>query len=355
MGRDEKTSGRSPVPAATERRDDAPARPRRGRHAAARGTRQQAQPKPVRRAHGHFRGRTGPGEAPASRRFNGARFTLLSAGVVAVLALAAFGVSRLLPAGAIAQARISDASVAPSGLGSFFDKAQQPTPFFASFRGVKLRLPVPPQCVTAVAYHQASPAGPLAISSLVGCRSIEEAARSAARKRALKTSVAPTSSVLVAESASTYEDVNGVWTGKVLQLYRSGRVGKPNNAVDCGARPGTPVYSPVDGTVMEIRPYMLYGKYPDFEIHIKPDAWSDIDVIILHTTDPAVKLGQHVVAGLDQISHVRALSGKVPGIQLAEYTVDGGNHTHVQINRILKPGQTWVLGKDPPGLLRAAK
>lgn len=240
--------------------------------------------------------------------------------------------------------------------------AVTPTPFFASFRGVKLRLPVAPQNITVVAFHQASYDDAWPMTSLVAKGSLAEASKAAARKRAARPpsgtakagsaatrpAVSPTSAATTLTSARS----DGVWTGRALSLWRSGRTGKPNTALDCGARPDTPVFSPVDGTIMEIRAYKLYGKYPDFEIHIKPDAWSDVDVVILHTTDPRIVEGQHVVAGIDQLSKVRALASKMTGLQLAQYTAEGGNHCHVQVNRIMKPNLVWLVGKDPPGMVR---
>jgi hypothetical protein len=291
------------------------------------------------------------------------------AGVLAVVllfVLAGFGLSRVAPGPGIPQSRIAAASGLPSALSSIFSKPEPPTPYFATFRGERLRLPVPAQSVTVLAFHQASYPEALEVGSLVRFRSLA-AARAATRKRARP--AAPASATATATSTSSlsasapgtaavsttapvFEREDGVWTGSALQLWRSGRTGKMNTAIDCGARPGTPVFSPVDGTVMLIRSYKLYGKYPDFEIHIKPDLWSDVDVIILHTTDPCVALGQHVVAGVDQVSKVRSLTSNVPGLQLREYTAEGGNHTHVQMNRILKPGRVWIVGQDSPGAIR---
>jgi hypothetical protein len=241
----------------------------------------------------------------------------------------------------------------------------EPTPYFASFRGVRLRLPIAPHDITAIAFHQASFPEALQVTSLVADRNLAEAAQAAARKRAARTAppqAAPAAAASATPAAASAQGSvaaavpvsrdDGVWTGKVLSLWRSGRSTRPSTAIDCGARPGTPVFSPVDGTVMQIKSYKLYGKYPDFEIHIKPDSWSDVDVIILHTTDPFVEEGVHVIAGVDPISRVRSLASKMTGVQLAEYTAEGGNHTHVQLNRILKPGLPWVLGQDSPGAIK---
>lgn len=264
-------------------------------------------------------------------------------GIIAVFLLAGFVLARVSPgrSGGTGPAAVAVAAVHSMLPDAMTDPgpAAAPTPFFASFRGVKLRLPVAPQNITVVAFHQASYSDALPMTSLVIKGSLAEA-KAAAKKRA----------VVAATLTPAHDD--GVWTGKALSLWRSGRGGKPNTALDCGARPDTPVFSPVDGTIMEIRAYKLYGKYPDFEIHIKPDAWSDVDVVILHTTDPRIVEGQHVVAGIDQLSKVRALASKMTGLQLAQYTAEGGNHCHVQVNRIMKPNLVWLVGNDPPGMVR---
>ena len=69
-------------------------------------------------------------------------------------------------------------------------------------------------------------------------------------------------------------------------------------------------------------------------------------------TNPIATLGMRVVGGVTQLAKVRALSKVVSGLQLRTYTLDGGNHTHVQVNRISKPDETWVVGQDPPGFKR---
>ncbi|HEX9092803.1 MAG TPA: M23 family metallopeptidase, partial [Coriobacteriia bacterium] len=132
-----------------------------------------------------------------------------------------------------------------------------------------------------------------------------------------------------------------LWTGKVIQLWRSGRVGKPNTAVDVGAAPGTPVLAPVDGTVVYIRTYKLYAKYQDYEVHISPTEAPNADCVVIHITDVCVTPGQRVEGGLTQLAKVRLLS-KYTGLQLKDYTADGGDHTHVQFNRVPKPGSLWI-------------
>jgi murein DD-endopeptidase MepM/ murein hydrolase activator NlpD len=196
-----------------------------------------------------------------------------------------------------------------------------------------------------VAFHQSSYNDTYVYKPLVKVRTAAQAQPLAAAARAAGSeSLEPTS--------APFADDDGVWTGWGLQVWRTNVNGRSDTAVDCGARPGTPVISPVTGTVMRIRPYKLYGRINDFEFNIKPDAWNDVDVIVLHVTDPLVAEGDRLVAGVTRIASVRKLTNVLSGMQLRTYTSEGGNHTHVQLNKITKPSETWVVGQDPPGLKR---
>jgi len=220
-----------------------------------------------------------------------------------------------------------------------------PTPAFASFRGVQIHLPIAPANITVILFHPTSYKNSYPMKPLVALRSPSRAkATETAAKRAGTRAVEPTSGPVATD--------DGVWTGWAVQTWRADHGGKLDSALDCGAKPGTTVIAPVSGTVMEIRPYKLYGRVDDFEFNIKPDAWSDVDVIVLHVTDPSVKIGDHILGGLTPIASVRNLTSKLTGISLGSYTSEGGNHTHVQLNKIIKPNETWLVGEDPPGLKR---
>jgi hypothetical protein len=240
----------------------------------------------------------------------------------------------------------------PAPAGATIDTAPAeaaPTPYFATFRGQKLHLPVAPTATTVLAFHQSSYNDSYPMKSLLK----EGSATAAVAAMSKAKSTAKVADVAAAEDATQNDqDSRGVWKGTALELWRTGRMGALFTAIDCGAKAGTPVCSPVDGTVMEIRRYKLYGKYDDIEINIKPDLWSDVDVVMLHVTNPTVTEGQHLIGGVTEIAHVRKLSSLMSDLQLRSYSVDGGNHTHVQINRIPKPGLPWILGEDPPGLVR---
>jgi murein DD-endopeptidase MepM/ murein hydrolase activator NlpD len=261
---------------------------------------------------------------------------------VAVLVLAVAGIVAMAPRSRAASAPAAKvwSAVATATAAGDETPAVAPTPAFASFRGTQLLLPVPVADITVVAFHQSSFNDSYKMTPLVTIRSATRAKADAATSGD-------------GGSASGQDaDSKGVWTGWALSLWRSNVAGKSNTALDCGAAPGTPVFSPVSGTVMRIRRYKLYGKYDDFEFQIKPDAWRDVDVIVLHVTDPVVAAGARVTAGVTRIASVRNLKAHVPGLQLRTYTKEGGDHTHVQINKLPEPGRVWIVGQDPPGLKR---
>ena len=111
------------------------------------------------------------------------------------------------------------------------------------------------------------------------------------------------------------------------------------------ADPGTAVWSPVTGVVVQVRPYRLYDRHDDFEIHIRPDGWSDVDVVLIHVEDVAVEAGGRVFAGATRIASVRKMSDKME-MQLAGYTSNGGDHVHLQLNLIEDPASLPNLGES---------
>lgn len=195
-----------------------------------------------------------------------------------------------------------------------------PTPVFATYRSLRINLPIRPEECTAIAFHQASRPGALHMRSLVPDANMSKAAKG---KVDLKPAVPETDAP---EGAAA-----PVLEGKVLRLWRSNRTGKPDSAVDCGAKPGTMVYAPVSGRVTEIVRYELYGKYADYEIHVTPDGWPDVDAVLLHVDALKVREGDHVEAGATPVAEVRKLSDRIAH-QLRLYTGDGGDHVHLQLN-----------------------
>ena len=195
-----------------------------------------------------------------------------------------------------------------------------PTPFFASYRSLRLRLPVKVTDLTEVGFHQAS--YPYALHMATTLTEADNSDTKAAHGTGRDASKQATG-------------VDAVLQGKFIRMWRS-RPGRPDTAADVGALPGSDVYAPVSGTIVKIKAYKLYGKYDDYEIHIQPTGWSDIDLVMIHVTDLSAMVGEEVVGGETRLAAIRKLSDRVVH-QLGEYTGDGGDHTHIQLNNAKDP------------------
>ncbi len=260
----------------------------------------------------------GRASAPATYTYRPARSRSpypLATVIVAVLGLALIGWSFTWGGDrdSAADAAASEVSVEPV-------PERDPTPFFASYRSLQLCIPIDPGAVTAVAFHQAAGEHALAMTSLVPDADMDLANELHATP--------------VLETGEDYPSTT--WMGSCLRLWRSNRGGEPNTAADIGADAGTAVWAPVTGTVVAVRPYVLYGAYDDYEIHIRPDAWPDIDLVLIHVDDVSVEPGDRVLAGATRIAAVRLMSDKID-MQLGEYTANGGDHVHLQLNEIVDP------------------
>jgi murein DD-endopeptidase MepM/ murein hydrolase activator NlpD len=214
--------------------------------------------------------------------------------------------------------RASTATTAPAATTAALEASA--TPAFATCEGIELHLPVAADALTALAFHQASGKKSLHMTSLVPDADMERAAE---LKAVPPTDASATSATGLATSC--------------LRLWRSNRSGEPDTAADVGADPGTPVLAPVSGTILEIKPYKLYDKYDDYEIHIQPEGYPLIDVVLIHVDAPSIAVGQRVTAGVTQIAVVRKMSDKID-IQLGGYTTNGGDHVHLQVNTVEVPG-----------------
>jgi hypothetical protein len=116
-----------------------------------------------------------------------------------------------------------------------------------------------------------------------------------------------------------------------------GRPGPETGSVDVGAAAGTPVYSPVDGTVTSVAPYMVAGTQEGYQVSIAPADAADVIVQINHLDTPAgaaaPTVGAPLRAGLaPPIGQVRDFS-RVAEQEIARYTQDSGNHVHIEVVR----------------------
>lgn len=205
----------------------------------------------------------------------------------------------------------------------------QPTPFFASYASLNLYLPISAGELTELAFHQASGDKSFSMTSLLPDADMG----AACDKRG-------TGRITATETVGPQ-----ILTGTVLRMWRSNRTGAPDTAADIGAKPGALVFAPVTGEITQVRPYLLYNEHQDYEIHIRPTGWPGIDVVLIHVDKPVIEVGDRVIGGITQLAQVRKLSDRVTP-QISEYTVDGGDHVHLQLNKIPAPGQVSAAGNS---------
>lgn len=195
-------------------------------------------------------------------------------------------------------------------------ESPQATPLIAQCEGVDLRSGIEPANVTGVLFHQASYEYALVMETQLPEADYETVADS----RTMRVN---------------NEQVEGDWLdADALHVWRTGDATEMDTSIDLGALPGTTILSPVDGTVVLVRDYLLYDEMPDVEIHIQPEGRSDLDVVLIHTTNVAVKAGDRVQAGVTPLAEVRNIEEFLTDVQLAFFLPEGvgGNHVHIQVN-----------------------
>ncbi|MBA4370004.1 MAG: hypothetical protein C0418_00285 [Coriobacteriaceae bacterium] len=276
------------------------------------------------------------------RRRRPAWVPALATGVCLLLLGAGLLVWRAVPLRDSAEAASTETAAGTRPPAVTAEPLEEPTPIFARYRSMQVHLPVPCKAVTVIAFHQAARDNALHLASLLPDASMSKAAE--LRKRASYTyTTGSGNGTDAAEVSAAEQGVPAILSGQVLRLWRSSRHGAPDSAADVGAKPGTTVFAPVSGTVLLVRPYKLYGEFHDYEVHIQPQAWPEVDCVLIHVTDVTVQASDTVVGGVTPIARVRDLARKVQP-QLGQYTPDAGDHVHVQLNRLEVPGRIDLLG-----------
>ncbi|TMM24867.1 MAG: hypothetical protein E6F94_09030 [Actinobacteria bacterium] len=111
----------------------------------------------------------------------------------------------------------------------------------------------------------------------------------------------------------------------------SGGEGPGTAALDVGALPGTDVYSPVDGSVIGLTPYIVNGKRFGSEIDVQPTGAPSFVVSITHVKpDPTLTVGSSIAAGTSKLGVLLDFS-RVEEQALARYTQDAGNHAEIEV------------------------
>jgi hypothetical protein len=227
--------------------------------------------------------------ARRARRF--ALLVVLAVVLVVALALTAFGGGR-------ATANLATLSVART-----IANATEPYPQIVAVHGtVRLQMPITQSQSTAIGYHSAAD-GALGLAPL-GHQGNE--------------------GVFARVFHAVFGGAGGhpVW-------YRLD--GGPMTALDVGALPGTEVYSPVDGTVVGISPFVVAGHRFGSEIDIQPQNSPSLVVSLTQLRPyPGLQVGRDVVSGRTKVGTVVALS-HVERQALARYTNDAGDHVSVEV------------------------
>lgn len=82
-----------------------------------------------------------------------------------------------------------------------------------------------------------------------------------------------------------------------LVLGSRGRRNGPTTAVDVSMPFNWPIQSPVTGTVVDAKAYLLYRQVPDNLLAIAPDGRPDLAVVLMHLNGLRVNIGDRVEAG----------------------------------------------------------
>jgi hypothetical protein len=220
-----------------------------------------------------------------------ALLVVLAAVFLVALGLTAFAGNATSPASSIVPRSISAAGA-----------QSRPTTEIVALRGpVRLQLPISQSRLTAIGYHAAE--GGLSLHP-VGHQ---------------------------ANEGLVQRVVHGIFGGgggspKWYQLAGGG-----TSALDVGAPIGSDVYSPVDGTVVAIRPFVVEGRTYGSEIDVQPQNAPSVVVALTQlVADPALAVGTAVVSGATKLGRVADLA-RVEQQALSRYTNDAGNHVTIQL------------------------
>jgi hypothetical protein len=227
------------------------------------------------------------------RRFAFLAFVAIVAAVTA--GLTAFGGDRTQPATTLTPA--SPLRLLPAG---------RPEPFvIAKLNGLRIDLPIAAARVTAIGYRGAG-RGALALEP-VGRQGNEG---------------------LVARAA--HRIFGGGGTGAVWYQLGGGS-GPQTSGLDVGAPPGTDVYSPVDGTIVGLTPYVVDGRVFGSQIDLQPATAPSVIVSLTHVlANQRLSVGDEVTASATRLGTLVDLS-EVERQALAQFTNDAGNHVAIEV------------------------
>jgi murein DD-endopeptidase MepM/ murein hydrolase activator NlpD len=110
-----------------------------------------------------------------------------------------------------------------------------------------------------------------------------------------------------------------------------GGQGPHTSGLDVGAPAGTMVYSPVDGRVVGLTPYIIDGRAYGERIDIQPARAPSVVVSLTHVSAlDSLSVGSTVTSPQTPLATVTDLTG-VERQSLARYTNDAGNHVAIEV------------------------
>jgi len=175
----------------------------------------------------------------------------------------------------------------------------------AIYGNVRLQLPIAQSRVTAIGYH--------AVGG--GALALEPVGRQANEGLVLR----------------VFHKLFGGGSSEQTWYQLGGEGGAPSSSVDVGARPGTDVYAPVDGTVVGITDYVLSNRTFGARVDIRPLDAPSVVVSLTHLrADPALTVGSSVEKARSKVGVIVDLT-KVERQALARYTQDAGNNVSVSV------------------------
>ena len=231
-------------------------------------------------------------QARAARRARRlALIVLLAAVFLAAIGLTAFGGGTVRTAAIIPQRSLATAA------------QTRPTPEIVAQRGsLNLQMPISKSRLTAIGYHTAHD----------GALSLKPLGRQG-------------------NEGVVQRVIHGIFGGGGGSPRWYDLSGGGKSAIDVGAPVGSDVYSPVDGSVVAIRPFIVEGKTYGSDIDIQPQTAPSLVVAVTQlVADPALTVGTSVVSGATKLGRVADLAA-IEQQALARYTNDAGNHVTVEV------------------------
>ena len=125
--------------------------------------------------------------------------------------------------------------------------------------------------------------------------------------------------------------ISGAKKNGLTWYQLGGSSGPGTSALDVGARPGTDVYAPVDGTVVGISDFVISNRTYGARIDIRPVTAPSVVVSLTQLRpDPALTVGSTVAADSSKVGVVLDLS-LVETQTLARYTQDSGTNVSLEV------------------------